>query len=432
MTTTLTTKEMKLKIDRERKADYRRRKKQANDTGTVLIRKRDDNRSIPTTEKLQKKKIDYTSIINRMTLREDDKIDTIKLYIDRIDRLFRGLFRVFFNSNNINLLDKENEIMLYLDDMYNNFVMKDGKPVKTDKDRNTIETFRSYINAIIVILDRFGEENIKNKYTNKSTELNKHYNKISKTNVLSQYEKNNWISWNEINTLTDRVYNTNVLNENEKFITILYTKLIAPRRIKDYQLMKIIKYNTRNSIPKYVLKKAEEDLTNNYMIVSSNNLVRRITFNNYKTKSSYGQIIVGTEQNNPDKNYFFLEPSVVKDLQKLLTTSDKKDGDYLLTNTRNKEPFTQPELTTLVQQTFKKITNKDLTCNMLRKIFITENVINNPKLSVNIKENIGKFMGHSLNTQATYNRVVSGVSENDLHIIRRGQFGLGTVSGENK
>ena len=428
MTTTLTKEQMreiKLKIDRERKADYRRRVKEAKDNGTILIRKRDENRIIPTTEKLQKKKIDYTSIINRMTLQEDDKTDTIKLYIDRIDRIFRGLFRLYINPNNINLLDKENEIMLYLDDMYNTFVMKDGKPVKGDKDRNTIETFRSYINAIIVITDRFGLTDIKNKYINKSTELNKHYNKISKTNVLSTYETNNWISWNEINNLTDRVYKTTLLNDNEKIITVLYTKLISPRRIKDYQLMKIIKYNTRNSIPKHTLKRAEEDKSNNYMIVSSNNLVRRITFNNYKTKSSYGQINVGTEQNNPDKNYFYLEPSIVKELQKLLTTSDKKDGDYLLTNPRNQEPYTQPELTTLVQQTFKKITNKDLTCNMLRKIFITDNVINNSKLSTHIKENIAKFMGHSLSTQATYNRVMEPLDDNDLHLIRSSQFGLG-------
>ena len=361
MTSTLTKeqiKEIKLKYERERKADYRRRVKEAKQNGTILIRRRDENKIIPTTEKLQKHKIDYDDIINRMTLQENDKTETIKLYIDRIDRMFRGLFRIFFNPNNINLLDKENEIMLYLNDMYNT-KDADGNPVKGDKDRNTLETFRSYINAIIVITDRFGLTDIKNKYINKSIELNKQYNKISKTNVLSTYETNNWISWNEINNLTDRVFNTTLLNENEKIISVLYTKLIAPRRIKDYQLMKIIKYTTRNSIPKHILKRANQDLTNNYMIVSSNNLVRRIVFNQYKTKDTYGQIIVGNEQNNPDKNYFYLEPSLVKELQKLLT--EKNDGDYLLTNPRNNQEFTQPELTTLVQQTFVKITNKDLT-----------------------------------------------------------------------
>ena len=423
MTSTLTKeqiKEIKLKYERERKADYRRRVKEAKQNGTILIRRRDENKIIPTTEKLQKHKIDYDDIINRMTLQENDKTETIKLYIDRIDRMFRGLFRIFFNPNNINLLDKENEIMLYLNDMYNT-KDADGNPVKGDKDRNTLETYRSYINAIIVITDRFGLTDIKNKYINKSIELNKQYNKISKTNVLSTYETNNWISWNEINNLTDRVFNTTLLNENEKIISVLYTKLIAPRRIKDYQLMKIIKYTTRNSIPKHILKRANQDLTNNYMIVSSNNLVRRIVFNQYKTKDTYGQINVGTEQNNPDKNYFYLEPSLVKELQKLLT--EKNDGDYLLTNPRNNQEFTQPELTTLVQQTFVKITNKDLTCNMLRKIFITDNVINNPKLSIEIKENIGKFMGHSLKTQSTYNRVMDGLTNDEIHIIRKGQFG---------
>ena len=60
---------------------------------------------------------------------------------------------------------------------------------------------------------------------------------------------------------------------------------------------------------------------------------------------------------------------------------------------------------------------------MLRKIFITDNVINNPKLSIEIKENIGKFMGHSLKTQSTYNRVMDGLTNDEIHIIRKGQFG---------
>lgn len=429
---TTTDNELRKKMERERKADYRQRKKLAETNNTIIIRKRnpDNKKPKPTIEKLQKRKIDYDSIINLLTLKEEDTRDTIKLYIDRLDRLFRGLFRVYLSTDNLNLLDRENEIMLYLDDLYNTFTMKDGKPVKSDKDRNTQETIRSYINAIIVITDRLGLNNIKNKYIKKSTELNKHYNTVAKTNVLSTYETENWISWNDINRLTERSLKTNLLNDNEKIVAILYNKFISPRRIKDYQLMKIVKYNTRNAIPKHTLNRANQDLTNNYMIVSSNGLVRRITFNNYKTKNTYGQIIIGTEQNNPDKNYFYLEPSIVRELQPFL--SNKNDGEYLLVNPRNNEPYTQPELTQLVQQTFKKITNKDLTCNMLRKIFITDNIINNPRLSTEVKENIAKFMGHSLTTQATYNRVIEPLNREDLHIIRRGQFGLGKVAEEEE
>ena len=431
-------KEMILKIERERKREYRLRKKIADTNGTVLVRLRKGAKSPvavssyknpnpnPILDKLQKKRIDYDGIILRLTLKEGDKIDTIKLYLDRIDRLYRALFRVYLNRNNINLLEKNDEIILFLDDTYNTYTTskKDGEPTKNDKDRGTLETMRSYINAILVITDRMGDITIKEKYKDISIKLNKQYQSATDSNIISIHEKEQWIHWNDITKLVDKSFKSNLLNNQEKIITILYSDFIAPRRIADYQHMKIIKYNTRNSIPKHILKKAEEDLTNNYMIVSSNNLVRRIVFNNYKTKNTYGQIIVGNEINKVDidKNYFYLEPSIVKKLQHLIT--NKNDGDYLLTRNDN-EPYTQPELTQLVLNTFKKITNKQLTCNMLRKIFITEQIINNPKLSIETKRNMGKYMGHSIKVQETYNRVMDGINPNDIHLIRKAQFGLG-------
>jgi hypothetical protein len=429
--------DLKKIAERDRKRDYRLRLKQSKETGQVLIRKREENKPEtikpkssykkknpnPVLEKLQKHKIDYDGIINLMRLNDDDKRDTIKLYIDRIDRLFRGLFRVYLNTNNLNLLEKENEINLYLDDTYNTYIIKDGKPIKGDKDRNTLETYRSYINAILVITDRLGLTDIKRKYVKKSLELNKMYINSTDTNVLSTHENNNWISWNEITKLTDKTLKTTLLNPQEKIVAIIYNHFIAPRRIKDYQHMKIIKYTTRNQIPKHTLNKANQDLTNNYMIVSSNGLIRRIVFNQYKTKDTYGQIIVGNEQNDPANNYFYLEPSLVKELQPLII--DKNDGDYLLVNPSNNELYTQPQLTQYVEQIFKKITTKNLTCNMLRKIFITDNIVNNPKLSIEIKRNIGKYMGHSIRVQETYNRVMDGLTNDEIHIIRKGQFGKG-------
>lgn len=426
MTTQLTADEIRKKTERERKADYRRRKREAEQNKTVLVRKGTDNKN-PTPQKVQ---INYDAFFRLMTLTEDDNRDTIKLYIDRVDRLYRNLFKVYLSPDNIDLLDKYSEILLYLDDTYNTFVMKDGKPVKSEKDRNTLETYRSYVNAILVFTDRLGLNNIKNKYSSKSVELNKMYNDASKSNIISTHEQNNWVRWNDINTMTERALKTNnYLNDNEKIVAILYNKFIAPRRIKDYELMKIIKYNTKNAIPKYILKRAEDDKTNNYMIVSSNNLVRRITFNNYKTKNTYGQIVVGTEQNNPDLNYFYLEPSVVRELQLLLV--NKRDGDYLLVNPNTDKPYTQPQLTQLVEQTFTKITTKKLTCNMLRKIFITDNITNNPRLSTKTKEDIAKFMGHSKNTQETYNRITEGLGNNQIHTIRKGLFGRGEEEEED-
>jgi hypothetical protein len=67
----------------------------------------------------------------------------------------------------------------------------------------------------------------------------------------------------------------------------------------------------------------------------------------------------------------------------------------------------------------------NLGCNMLRKIYITDQIVNNPRLSIEVREDIGRFMGHSVKTQETYNRVIEGLNKGDLEVIRTMHFGLG-------
>ena len=413
--------ELKNPISEEtlRKRDYRRRLKESQLSNKPLQRKITNKEEFKS-GKLQKHKINYEGILNILTLHEGDKIETIKLYIDRIDRLYRNLFNVLLTPTNLNLLDRTEEITLFLEDKYNTFKLENKKPIKSDKDRGTLETLRSYINGILTILDRMDNMTTKTKYIQISQELNELYREKVKGNEPTIHERNNWISWKILNKMIEKSLISTLLTPQEKLISILYTQLISPRRIMDYQFMKIKKYNSRHSTPKYILNECERDKNFNYIIVNSTGLIREVIFNVYKTKDEYGQIKIIKEPTN-NKKHFQLDNDFIKIMKPYLLC--KNDGDFLLINPQTNEPFTQDKLSLFVSHTFKKITNKDMNCNLLRKIFITDNVINNPTLSTEIKEHMGVFMGHSIQTQGSYNRVMD--KSMYFNEIRKYQFGLG-------
>ena len=404
----------KTEDEKLRKRNYRIRLKESKDTGETLKRLKTttDEQGIKVTTyvtgTLQKHKINYESFISLLTLHEDDKISTIKVYIDRIDRLFRNLFKVHLTPDNLNLLNRTNEITTFLEENY--------KQNNTDKDRGTLETLRSYINAILTITDRLGELQIKNSYLEISTRLNRLYQEKTDSNERSHHERNNWISWKVLTKMVEKTLKTDLLTPQERVIAILYTFLISPRRIMDYQNMKMKKYMNNHKVPKYILKECESDPSFNYMIVNKAGNIRDIIFNQYKTRDSYGVIRVGVELDLENKQNFQLDNYVIKMLKPFLLT--KNTGDYLLINPNTKQPYTQDKLSLYVGQVFKKITNKELNCNMLRKIFITDQIINNPTLSIAIKKRMSVFMGHSIGTQATYNRVLDPLKLEDFNKIR--------------
>ena len=396
-----------------RKRNYRLRLKEAKESGETLKRLKTtrDGEIIYINGKLQKHKIDYESFLRLLTLRPEDKIDTIKVYIDRIDRLYRNLFKVHLTPHNLTDLNKTDEITEFLEEHY-----KSGNN-KLEKEKGTLETLRSYINAILTITDRLGELQVKNTYLELSTRLKKLYEEKTNNNEPSEHERNNWISWKVLTKMVEKTLKTDLLTEQERVIAILYTLLISPRRIMDYQTMKIKKYNTNHKTPKYILKECENEPSFNYMIVNKTGLLREIIFNQYKTKDTYGTIRVGNDLDLNITTNYEIDYDIIKLLKPYLET--KNNGDYLLINPYTHEPYTQDKLSLYVGQVFRKITNKELTCNLLRKIFITDNVVNNSKLSTTIKNKISIFMGHSLRTQATYNRVMEPLNPADFNNIRK-------------
>ncbi len=79
-----------------------------------------------------------------------------------------------------------------------------------------------------------------------------------------------------------------------------------------------------------------------------------------------------------------------------------KDGEYFLMS-RGKE-LSQPNLTNILKKTSQEITEKNLSCNMLRHIYITYFLSQNPTLRQKLE--IAGAMGqtYTANQQDKYNR----------------------------
>ena len=357
------------------------------------------------------KPIDKVMLRSQLTLKDTDTTKSIDQYLDRINVLYKNLFNTTLQTDNFNLMDKSEEIIAYLEDKY-----------------NQKETIRTYINSIVAILIRVGYKEIADKYKSKSDELNALYTEVVKKNEKTTSEEDNWVSWKQI--LKDTGDKFDELTDTQKLITILYTTLPSPRRIEDYRAMEIVWNKVRQKIPKTTINKCK-DKTKNYVIVSDY-LVHGFIFNVYKTAKTYGTIYLcdakfrenfGLDIN--DKNVFDLSMNVKELLRPLVR--DRRDG-VLLLDEKGRQ-FSQPDLSKAVQETFLKLTGKRLGCNMLRKIYITDQIVNNPKLSIKVREDIGRFMGHSIQLQSTYNRVMEGLSKSDMELIRTMHFGFGEGDG---
>jgi DNA-binding CsgD family transcriptional regulator len=423
----------KREYDRVRQREQRAAKKQGNNREYKRVPKAvREEQGIPEKPKYVRKTkvfrpIDIPMLRSQLTLKEGDTMSSINSYLNRVNIIYKNLFDTTLQTDNFNLLGRSEEIIAYLEDKY-----------EIQADRETKETVRTYINSIIAILNRVGYQELARKYKNKADELNTLYNTQVKRNILTEKERENWMHWPDILKRVKAGLKRRDLTNTEKIILCLYAYLPAPRRIADYEHMIIVRDNTyKDTLSKYVVDAVKyKEL--NYMVVSGENFrqvgnrnnARALVFNKYKTQKSYGQIVIGDNAAlasipHEEKNFFNL-PTGIGKFRSVIKPYlvGLEDGEFLLQQ-ENGMPFTQSLLTKFVEQTFLKVTGKYLTCNLLRKIFVTEQIMNNPALDIAVRENISRYMGHSMHVQSTYNRVVDGMRITDLEIIRTSHFGLG-------
>ncbi len=212
---------------------------------------------------------------------------------------------------------------------------------------------------------------------------------IINENKLSSKEKNNWINYETLNKLF-KIYidkglpnNLSIQDQFYYYRNLLITALfilIPPTRISNYQLMNI----------HYGLGTKNEKLSTmrNWLLIHNNNFF--VLFNQYKTSKHLGSV---HKKIGDTENELLLKTLFNKYLD-IRSEIAPEACNILFINIYCSE-IQQHKFTDILKQTTKKIFDKEISCDLFRKIFIT----NYMKIPHSITQNTetAKFMGQTYN-----------------------------------
>ena len=310
--------------------------------------------------------MDLSTLIKKQ--RPNIKDNSLKSYLISLNKIHEN-----YNKS----MDKENTIIKNL-----NF-LKDRKNILTIIDNeNTLTTKKNRLTAILVALGLKEDDddflNVKKKYADDLFKLTTIYNNEIKGKKTEKEEKN-WATMKEllkIPKLYKKEINDLDLKNREKdlsvkqklllqyyILSLLYTKL-EPIRL-DYNVDIVDK---------------EEDIEpdKNYLVnIAKNN--KYFVIQDHKTDKTDGMKVIVLDKEINNAINLWLEYN--------------KTG-FLFINNRNTRQSSNG-LGKMINNAFKP-TKKNITLNLIRKIYISENV---DKKAVENAKNIAKSMGHSLETQ---------------------------------
>ena len=266
--------------------------------------------------------------------------------------------------------------------------LKDKEKITEIIKKKALTTQRNYLGAVLVALPILeNSESLLDYYKGELEKVSTEYQTIIDTHKKTDKQELNWSSMVElievltkykkgmskINTMREK------LNEREFFYLTNYVvvglfTLLPPTRL-DFAPMSIIS------------NEKDDDNKQNYLVNKSRNK-KYFIINEYKSSKSYGKQIVQI-------------PSSLNTILNLYLKFHKDTSSFLL-NSRG-TPLTANGLSKLLTSSFGRYSkNKKVTLNLIRHIYISENV----KLTKDTDETkLANSMMHSSSTQQDYIKV---------------------------
>ena len=283
------------------------------------------------------------------------------------------------------------------DVVINNFnFLKDSDKIIEKLSPYKENTKRNYLISIVSILSLSTKPLIKklhDKYYDLMMSKSEQINKDINPNDLTETQEKNWMSWKqvedkykELEKEVDDFYKQKQISENQYNTLLGYVILSlyihqAPRRNKDYQIMKLVSDYKPEMSKEY-----------NYLDLHKKEFI----FNSYKTSSKYGTQIIKISDDlwNALVKYFKHHRIVGtrSDGRKVLNEND--DGDWFLVY-KNFKPLDKVNSITRI---LNKIFGKAIGSSMLRHIFLTDKYGD----SLEKAEKDAKEMAHSSSMQKDY------------------------------
>jgi hypothetical protein len=274
-------------------------------------------------------------------LKPNLKETSIKTYIAGMKKICKGLDLDHDNCDDIDFLKKREKVVEFLDTL----------PKTTKKNL--------YI-AIVVSLQAQDDKDEKliEFYTEHMTTLANEYEEYIKTQQKSEKQKENWIDYDEmveiLNRLLDRIkdkqiHKKDVLDRNEYKLfqqyILLRTYLDIPIR-NDFSDMKVIEEKEYD-------EKYREKHKGNWLILKNGN-PKEFILHDYKTSGKYGM----------------REIPINKSLSKMIKRwLNVNTSGFFITKLNDKTASITPNgITKLLQDLFKRETNKNISTSMIRHI----------------------------------------------------------------
>jgi hypothetical protein len=261
----------------------------------------------------------------------------------------------------------------------------DIEKVKSALSDKHFTTQRNFYNSIIVLLNALNKDKtLIDKYTEIRDELNQQYLKQQQTGKITEKQKPNFVSKDEILNMVQ------TMEKNIKKNKLKSNKNLTPDEVElltQYTIFTfLIHLPIRNDLAgmKYINKTMYNKTTNeddtNYLVIDKSTMI--VVLNNYKTKGTFGKKVLDV-------------PKPVEKVLKMFIKSTQKDfGDVLFVNRRN-EPISRNGLSQFLLKTSQKYLDKNISTTMIRKIVFSDQFAEKNK----IQKKMADVGGHSVATQ---------------------------------
>ena len=256
---------------------------------------------------------------------------------------------------------------------------------ETDYSKNTMYSTINMINKLIIMID--APLSTKKLWSDTVKKLTVERDNNQLDNVKTKKEDENWINFKDlldkVEKEVDKSFDKTDIKVNDFRNLLIFSLycLMPPARIGNYLDCKVIRDNQENlpSNFNYIILK-DMDTNPSFFFV----------FNKFKTAKYLGTKMFKVEN-----------PKLIALLFRYFTKYNK-DGEFFLMS-RGKE-LTQPNLTNILKRVSKDITDKNLSCNMLRHIYITHFLDENPTLRQKLQLAGAMGQTYTPNEQDKYNR----------------------------
>lgn len=259
------------------------------------------------------------------------------------------------------------------------FLKDIGKVQDKLKDKH-FTTQRNYYNSIIILLMALGgDKELIDKYNEIRDELNAKYLENQQSGVISDKQKENFISIDELRNLISKIKDDlnipklkkkDTLTAKEKKLLMVYlilSILIENPMRNDLSQMKIISKKVYNNLS----DKEKED--NNYLVMEKTSL--KFILNDYKTSKKYAEKIIQ------------ISKPLEKIIRMYMRINKLKTGDILF-------PLSRNAISQLLIKTSKKYIGKSISTTMIRKI-VASDLLKDVK---EIEKKLSNKMGTDIDT----------------------------------